>query len=131
MYVDCTKIRTRTFRRSKKPGIQTVSDDCTGNLYLHWYLGTRRRLAGDTPAAACSRRSAPVKRSSPADSRVPVPPPMSAPVTLDELEPAVRKAVAEQPVVDLHTHLPVSYTHLRAHETLRYLVCRLLLEKKK
>ena len=27
-------------------------------------------------------------------------------------------------------HVPVSYTHLRAHETLRYLVCRLLLEKK-
>ena len=27
--------------------------------------------------------------------------------------------------------LTVSYTHLRAHETLRYLVCRLLLEKKK
>ena len=26
---------------------------------------------------------------------------------------------------------PVSYTHLRAHETLRYPVCRLLLEKKK
>ena len=26
--------------------------------------------------------------------------------------------------------LSVSYTHLRAHETLRYLVCRLLLEKK-
>ena len=25
--------------------------------------------------------------------------------------------------------IPVSYTHLRAHETLRYLVCRLLLEK--
>ena len=25
----------------------------------------------------------------------------------------------------------VSYTHLRAHETLRHLVCRLLLEKKK
>ena len=27
--------------------------------------------------------------------------------------------------------IAVSYTHLRAHETLRYLVCRLLLEKKK
>ena len=27
--------------------------------------------------------------------------------------------------------LAVSYTHLRAHETLRHLVCRLLLEKKK
>ena len=28
------------------------------------------------------------------------------------------------------TALPVSYTHLRAHETDSYLVCRLLLEKK-
>ena len=27
--------------------------------------------------------------------------------------------------------IPVSYTHLRAHETGRNLVCRLLLEKKK
>src|SRR5664279_6068730 len=27
--------------------------------------------------------------------------------------------------------VPVSYTHLRAHETESYLVCRLLLEKKK
>ena len=35
----------------------------------------------------------------------------------------------------LHTtggfYMPVSYTHLRAHETDSYLVCRLLLEKKK
>ena len=29
------------------------------------------------------------------------------------------------------SRIPVSYTHLRAHETLRHLVCRLLLEKKK
>eukprot|EP01016_Furgasonia_blochmanni_P051443 TRINITY_DN80_c0_g1_i17.p3 TRINITY_DN80_c0_g1~~TRINITY_DN80_c0_g1_i17.p3 ORF type:complete len:107 (-),score=4.55 TRINITY_DN80_c0_g1_i17:12-332(-) len=29
------------------------------------------------------------------------------------------------------TLTPVSYTHLRAHETDSYLVCRLLLEKKK
>ena len=29
------------------------------------------------------------------------------------------------------TVLPVSYTHLRAHETPEHLVCRLLLEKKK
>src|SRR5665647_1859136 len=27
--------------------------------------------------------------------------------------------------------IPISYTHLRAHETDSYLVCRLLLEKKK
>ena len=31
----------------------------------------------------------------------------------------------------LNKSVSVSYTHLRAHETLRYLVCRLLLEKKK
>ena len=29
-----------------------------------------------------------------------------------------------------HKYGPVSYTHLRAHETDSYLVCRLLLEKK-
>ena len=31
----------------------------------------------------------------------------------------------------IFTFLTVSYTHLRAHETGRNLVCRLLLEKKK
>ena len=31
---------------------------------------------------------------------------------------------------DLDTGKPVSYTHLRAHETVLDLVCRLLLEKK-
>src|SRR5665213_1040420 len=31
----------------------------------------------------------------------------------------------------IHAFCPVSYTHLRAHETGRNLVCRLLLEKKK
>src|SRR5680860_1749353 len=35
-----------------------------------------------------------------------------------------------QPDLPQH-HTPVSYTHLRAHETDSYLVCRLLLEKKK
>mgnify|MGYP003380994335 CR=1 FL=1 len=30
-----------------------------------------------------------------------------------------------------HRSTPVSYTHLRAHETVLDLVCRLLLEKKK
>mgnify|MGYP003381456070 CR=1 FL=1 len=35
-------------------------------------------------------------------------------------------------LVDMDTLLaPVSYTHLRAHETVLDLVCRLLLEKKK
>ena len=33
--------------------------------------------------------------------------------------------------IAIPTGIPVSYTHLRAHETGRNLVCRLLLEKKK
>ena len=38
---------------------------------------------------------------------------MAAPLTLEEVEPAVRKAVAEQPVVDLHTHLlPPSFDEM-------------------
>ena len=32
---------------------------------------------------------------------------------------------------DFEITAPVSYTHLRAHETPEHLVCRLLLEKKK
>ena len=38
----------------------------------------------------------------------------------------------EQGCQELEAYIaPVSYTHLRAHETDSYLVCRLLLEKKK
>ena len=37
----------------------------------------------------------------------------------------------ETPEMTLIDHEPVSYTHLRAHETRHDLVCRLLLEKKK
>src|SRR5664279_5956653 len=51
--------------------------------------------------------------------------------------PAVAGRRAAQPgepagagVAAVHA-APVSYTHLRAHETDSYLVCRLLLEKKK
>ena len=38
--------------------------------------------------------------------------------------PELNQAIAEMPIA-------VSYTHLRAHETVLDLVCRLLLEKKK
>src|SRR5678816_4744171 len=34
-------------------------------------------------------------------------------------------------VCKVRERIPVSYTHLRAHETPEHLVCRLLLEKKK
>ena len=36
-----------------------------------------------------------------------------------------------QDIGELLNAMPVSYTHLRAHETVLDLVCRLLLEKKK
>mgnify|MGYP002682488890 CR=1 FL=1 len=42
-----------------------------------------------------------------------------------------RKWVDDQRFLDLLGATPVSYTHLRAHETPEHLVCRLLLEKKK
>ena len=38
---------------------------------------------------------------------------------------------AEKNEQGLHINKPVSYTHLRAHETVLDIVCRLLLEKKK
>ena len=49
---------------------------------------------------------------------------------------AIEKAVnnvdgVKSAELDLETKIAVSYTHLRAHETVLDLVCRLLLEKKK
>src|SRR5664279_1936327 len=38
--------------------------------------------------------------------------------------------ISEESAIDAFRRGPVSYTHLRAHETDSYLVCRLLLEKK-
>ena len=49
---------------------------------------------------------------------------------LESLLARVEGVVAIEDQVTLSTD-PVSYTHLRAHETGRNLVCRLLLEKKK
>ena len=40
-------------------------------------------------------------------------------------------AIAVAPRTAPQRRIPVSYTHLRAHETVLDLVCRLLLEKKK
>ena len=47
------------------------------------------------------------------------------------VEDARAAVAAHPPYLKGHVrHAPVSYTHLRAHETDSYLVCRLLLEKK-
>ena len=42
----------------------------------------------------------------------------------------VWQALLKIPIGDISTYTPVSYTHLRAHETVLDIVCRLLLEKK-
>src|SRR5665647_3861905 len=47
------------------------------------------------------------------------------------VEGRVRPLAEARPVGAAIRVCPVSYTHLRAHETDSYLVCRLLLEKKK
>ena len=48
------------------------------------------------------------------------------------VRPAILKdGCSQHPSVSTgHTRMPVSYTHLRAHETVLDLVCRLLLEQK-
>ena len=51
-------------------------------------------------------------------------------VFLSEVKIPNEKSVYEL-IKTEHAHLAVSYTHLRAHETVLDLVCRLLLEKKK
>src|SRR5664280_217282 len=48
----------------------------------------------------------------------------------DELMPTDTRPLCDVDVFD-RSFYPVSYTHLRAHETVLDLVCRLLLEKKK
>ena len=50
-------------------------------------------------------------------------------VALEELVESAPAVVGHEPFKDFVG--PVSYTHLRAHETVLDLVCRLLLEKKK
>ena len=55
---------------------------------------------------------------------------MGADYACSEMVSAIGYLCAK-PGNDAYRRLPVSYTHLRAHETGRNLVCRLLLEKKK
>ena len=50
---------------------------------------------------------------------------------LDDLKPALNIALGIRDGLAMLAADPVSYTHLRAHETVLDLVCRLLLEKKK
>ena len=56
---------------------------------------------------------------------------ISTDTTTTNLEEASQQRDAPYSKMAMAIIEPVSYTHLRAHETLRYLVCRLLLEKKK
>src|SRR5665648_1301256 len=52
-------------------------------------------------------------------------------VTTDTQDAFGKEVLQTKPDLKQHDLEPVSYTHLRAHETRHDLVCRLLLEKKK
>ena len=54
--------------------------------------------------------------------------PIETVAALEEVAPAAAVATVDVPST---TIVAVSYTHLRAHETVLDLVCRLLLDKKK
>ena len=50
---------------------------------------------------------------------------------INEIYLYFKENISAQKIILANTVNPVSYTHLRAHETSQDLVCRLLLEKKK
>src|SRR5450756_2644211 len=85
------------------------------------------------PADKPARRD--LLRPRPADARrsAGISAPDAGMVSLPETPPdASRAAPSGWPgAVSQSPSIPVSYTHLRAHETRHDLVCRLLLEKKK
>src|SRR5678816_1588613 len=80
----------------------------------------RRFQNGRGSCASYAVFNAPIKVSSTAD------PENAARIIPTDMSPG-----AFGPNTTSRTTFPVSYTHLRAHETPEHLVCRLLLEKKK
>src|SRR5674536_98813 len=62
---------------------------------------------------------------------VPLPQAVSSPAAMSKTVPAALERRRRDLLVSTARSAPVSYTHLRAHETPEHLVCRLLLEKKK
>src|SRR5450756_1956289 len=85
-----------------------------------------KSMTGTPGGAANVRRSGPLATASASPKRSPAPRTSSGMVW--KVVPAVGRWQAGR---DCRTEIiPVSYTHLRAHETRHDLVCRLLLEKK-
>ena len=95
--------------------------------------GYRSFFYGDTEETL-NRLAAAVKEKYPGHVVAGTLSPPFRPVAPEEDEEHVRRINAARPDVlwvGLGTPKPVSYTHLRAHETPEQLVCRLMLEKKK
>mgnify|MGYP003376824912 CR=1 FL=1 len=95
---------------------------------LHVVIGgTERREGVDVRVedlAEALRRFVPVTTSRPA--------PAEFLQVYEELAAAGADSIVSVHIsADMSATVPVSYTHLRAHETVLDLVCRLLLEKKK
>src|SRR5678816_1757867 len=100
---------------------------------------TRRRRTASTSARAASSSASSTSTTSKRRSAMKMVTAVIKPFKLDEVREALSGiGVQGITVTEVkgfgrqkgHTE-PVSYTHLRAHETPEHLVCRLLLEKKK
>src|SRR5665647_3237250 len=97
-----------------------------GDLRTRTHVGQMLRIRAWSPGRRRGRRGG---RSSPTRCRT-RPRSSRSPITL--VRPASKIADAGCVTTSLETigsSVSVSYTHLRAHETDSYLVCRLLLEK--
>src|SRR5660397_294433 len=73
----------------------------------------------------------PVRPDAAASIVVPVPTPVACDIAAGAPPTGIKWTPAPIRIPPSIIHTPVSYTHLRAHETKANLVCRLLLEKKK
>eukprot|EP00658_Telonema_sp_P-2_P025166 TRINITY_DN20132_c0_g1_i2.p1 TRINITY_DN20132_c0_g1~~TRINITY_DN20132_c0_g1_i2.p1 ORF type:complete len:100 (+),score=19.21 TRINITY_DN20132_c0_g1_i2:477-776(+) len=95
------------------------------NRLLHLASGCAKSsgvfdCSSSTGCRSCTCRTETCPRSSPVTKKSP-----SIVTSIDWIPLRTSVSASGAPLI------PVSYTHLRAHETPEHLVCRLLLEKKK
>src|SRR5450759_3184180 len=102
-----------------------VLDDRPGELTELMYRTEVDQGIGDLPLPAVQVRAWVPSRDLSGDREEPTP---AVIYTGDETRPGPARAVRAG--VECRSPGPVSYTHLRAHETRHDIVCRLLLEKK-
>src|SRR5450759_833466 len=111
----CFTPSRRSFLRKTPPVKQAPRSDtkCAGCPRFFAALDTKRVISGDDGSFVNTLAESGMREN--ASKTTP---------TLNVTSPNI-------PFTSVRSTIPVSYTHLRAHETRHDLVCRLLLEKKK